>query len=573
MTGKMRRVLFTFILCMVVSGTHAAEPSAIGSWVGTLQAPVGDLRVWLTVSASADSSLSAEFESVDQAPGQKIPVSTITASGETLTFAIKRVGANYEGTWNAKLNQWEGVFSQGMNMPLILKQGTPENNTTTIDGLDGIWRTKMTLNNVDLRLILSVRTSDVGTIATLDSPDQMAYDIPLRGLALDGTEVTFNIPVAGARFVGQLDHNENSITGVWHHAGDITSDLMFKLDTLPKKTSVNRPQEPKAPFPYYVEDVKIDNASSNITLAGTLTLPKGKGPFPAAILISGSGPQDRDETVFGHKPFAVLADHLTRKGIAVLRYDDRGVGESTGLHDKANSQDFATDANAAWHFLASHSAIDPAKIGMIGHSEGGMIAPIAYSENSKIAFLVLLAGPGVNVVDLMLEQKRLIALSQGAKEADVLKMVETLKPILKTIATTGDVSRLSNKLEAVLDENALQSLGVKPEGKTAMIEQLSSPWARFFYAYTPEKYLPSIKVPILAVNGELDVQVAAKQNLSGLKKLLKNNPDATILELPRLNHLFQTAETGALGEYADIEETFAPEALKIISDWIADRYL
>jgi uncharacterized protein len=325
---------------------------------------------------------------------------------------------------------------------------------------------------------------------------------------------------------------------------------------------------PQPPFPYHSEEVRIANPRApGVTLAGTLTLPPGRGPFAAAILITGSGAEDRDETLLGQKPFLVLADHLTRAGIAVLRLDDRGTAESTGTFAGATSADFATDANAAFAFLRARPEVDPHAIGYIGHSEGGMIGPIAARDNPDVAFLVLLAGPGAPARQILDGQRRAIGHSQGVTDAQL----EASRPIQNLLLDTAASADSTEAVTARL-RTSLAARGIPEEQQARMIQQVTDPWFRYFLRYDPAPNLARLRVPVLALNGSLDRQVIAADNLPGIRTALRDDPDATVRELPGLNHLFQHARTGAVGEYAEIEETMSPEVLDLVAGWINARF-
>jgi uncharacterized protein len=332
-----------------------------------------------------------------------------------------------------------------------------------------------------------------------------------------------------------------------------------------------RPQLPRPPFPYRSEEVAFDNPRApGVRLAGTLTLPEGQGPFPAAILITGSGQQDRDETLLGHKPFAVLADHLTRSGIAVLRYDDRGTAASTGRYDGATAADFASDANAAFAWLRARPGIGP--IGFVGHSEGGMTGPIAMQDNGEVAYLVMMAGPGTRIPALMESQRRAIGESQGATAAELERGTPLQNALYAAASVEGDDAAVEMRLGAALTDDMLAAAGAGPGAREALLAQARNPWFRYFVRYDPAPVLARIRVPVLAINGSLDRQVLPAENLAGIRAAMAGNRDLTVIELPGLNHLFQTARTGAVGEYAEIEETMAPVALETISTWIKARF-
>jgi len=326
-----------------------------------------------------------------------------------------------------------------------------------------------------------------------------------------------------------------------------------------------RPQNPQPPFPYRVEEVTFD-AAEGVHLAGTLTLPEGQGPVPAVLLITGSGAQDRDETVFGHKPFLVLADALSRRGVAVLRVDDRGVGGSTGPMENVTTADFAEDAAGALTWLAARPDIDPARIGLIGHSEGGTIAPLVAGDEAAAdpAFVVLIAGPAVSGGEVLTEQSRRFQTARGIDPAVVEANAALQTRLMQTVA--------ANAADGEATAAAVRALLIGADVPAAAVEQgvqqTSAAWTRWFVAHDPRPSLAALDVPLLAIYGGKDVQVPADQNATALREAL---PAAEIVVLPDLNHLMQTAGTGLPDEYAQIEETIDPEALRIIVDWVAAR--
>lgn len=436
-------------------------------------------------------------------------------------------------------------------------------------GLDGVWRGQVMRNDVRLRLVLRIATGERGTSATIGSPEMYAI-APISELARDGDAVSFAVPLVGVRYSGTLVGER--ITGTWSRE-DAADQMVEFVRSASDSEPVARPQLPQPPFPYRVEEVRFANPEApEVTLAGTLTLPQGEGPFAAAILISGSGPHDRDETILGHKPFAVLADHLTRAGIAVLRFDDRGAGGSSGVHAGATSADFATDANAAFAFLRHRDEIDPGSIGFIGHSEGGIIAPLAALENENLAYLVLLAAPGTRPETLMESQLRAVRQAQGATEAELDRQAPIEALVLAVAAADGTTTEVEARLRAELTDDRLRAAGHAPGWREFIVARATDPWWRYFARYDPAPVFARIRVPVLAINGSLDRQVAPRENLEGVAAALRHVPDVTVRELPGLNHLFQTAQTGALGEYGDIEETFAPAALELVSAWINQRF-
>ncbi len=424
-----------------------------------------------------------------------------------------------------------------------------------------------------LRLLVRIRKADDGSLAgDLESLDQApGRKFPLSAVHASAGRLEFAIPVLGASFAGRFEPGAARWVGEFHQGGAVLP-LVLERDEEAAATPP-RPQTPKPPFPYKVEDVRISNPEAEgVVLAGTLTLPQGDGPFPAAILVSGSGPQDRDETLFGHKPFLVIADYLTRRGIAVLRYDDRGVGESRGDFASATSADFASDARAAVAFLRRRPDIRADAIGIIGHSEGGMVGPLAAREDPHIAYLVLLAAPGTPIIELLQAQNTFLAEFQGKSAAEVARLRALNARILKAAAAARDAEAAKAAVNAILDPDTRAALGLTDAAAEKMVAQLSSPWFRYFLRADPAAILAGIDIPVLALNGDLDRQVPADANLAAIARALSHNGDVTVHALPGLNHLFQHAKTGAPAEYAAIEETFSPDALALIADWIGARF-
>jgi hypothetical protein len=325
-----------------------------------------------------------------------------------------------------------------------------------------------------------------------------------------------------------------------------------------------RPQNPKQPYPYREEEVQFENKAAGISLAATFTIPQGRGPFPAVFLITGSGPQDRDEAILGHRPFLVLADYLTRKGIAVLRADDRGFGKSSGNFATATTADFATDAEAAVAYLKTRSEVNPRQIGLVGHSEGGIIAPMVAARNPDVAFIVMMAGSGVPGDEILVSQTLLLTEVSGKSHEEAEKNAADEREILALVKQEKD--------SAILEKEVREKLAGKiPEAQLGIqLKAVSSPWFRYFIDYDPAVALRKVTCPVLAINGEKDLQIPPKQNLPVIRRALEagGNKNFEVDELPGLNHLFQTAKTGAIGEYAEIEETISPAALEKIASWI-----
>jgi uncharacterized protein len=557
------------IAALLVATALEAQDRALGDWHGILATPAGNYTLVISITEAPNGGRAGALESIDQQVGQKIPLANVTASAERIAFAIPSLGASYQGDWNESEQTWTGQWSQGGVLPLRFQRGKPP-ALPNVEGLDGTWRATLPRGSANLRLVLRIRTSAYGTRVRLDSPDVGAMGIEVQDFGRAGDTVQFRVPAAQVEFRGVVAGS--ALGGTWARPGQPDARVTFARDSAPPAAR-QRTQWPITPRGYRAEDVSFANPDdARVTLAGTLTLPDGPGPFPAAVLISGSGPQDRDETIFGHRPFAVLADHLSQRGVAVLRYDDRGVGRSRGDHANATSADFATDANAAVQYLRGRPEIQHRAIGFVGHSEGGMIAPIAAVGNDRVAFLVMLAGPGTRTDELVLSQRRLLGESQGLTREELDRAEPLYRDLLRAVREASDSSGAVRRVQALLTDESLTRLGVSSGQREFLTRQFTSPWMRYFVRYDPAAFLPRLRVPVLALNGSLDRQVPAAENLAALRTLLSKNRDATVRELPGLNHFFQAARTGALGEYETIAETFAPSALEELSVWIVARF-
>jgi pimeloyl-ACP methyl ester carboxylesterase len=433
----------------------------------------------------------------------------------------------------------------------------------------GDWSGSLSAGGAEYFLVFHVTEAEDGLAATMDSPDQGAYGIEASSAVYANDTLTVGFAAIAGEYVGTLSEDGN-LTGTWTQGGQA-----FPLELSPAEEETpeaRRPQEPAEPLPYLAENVVFTNAEAGIDLAGTLTLPGGPGPHPAAVLISGSGPQNRDEEVFGHRPFLVLADHLTRQGVAVLRYDDRGVGESGGSFATATSLDFATDADAAMAYLQGRGEIDAGRIGLIGHSEGGVIAPMLAAESDDVAYVVMIAGPGIRGDALLIMQGEAINRAAGATEEQIATNHELQRRLFEAVASHAAESDLEAEVRELFAESAAGMTTAQVDGQVAF---LTSPWMRWFLAHEPVEVLERLTVPTLAVTGSKDLQVPAEANLSAIEGALTaaGNPDFEVVVLDGLNHLLQTAETGLIAEYGRIEETMAPVALRTIGDWIAQRFV
>ncbi|MGO1242841.1 MAG: alpha/beta hydrolase family protein [Sphingobacterium sp.] len=440
-----------------------------------------------------------------------------------------------------------------------------------------IWQGK--LNNIRLVLKISNDSITNQNTAVFDSPDQGAMGLQVSDLTITKDSVIALSAQIGGGFFGAFNADRTELVGEWKQGG--TMPLVLKR--VEKEIEVKRPQTPKAPFPYQEEKVIYHNHDKSIQYGATLTFPDTNQSTAAVILISGSGQQDRDETLFGHKPFWVIADYLSRNGIAVLRVDDRGVGETTGEVMSATSMDFADDVLVGIEYLKAHKGINIKKIGLIGHSEGGVIAPLAAMKSEDIAFIISLAGVGVKGMELMQKQIHQGNVQLGLNAEEINKVDTLVRMIIDLSDRYTDKKQLqaafAKSMQEWLDnqpEPLLVKLGYKGPNADKNIDQMAGrffmPWMRFFLKYDPSTTLGKIKIPVLALNGEKDTQVSAKENLAGFNKLLTKagNKNFKTMALPNLNHFFQHAETGDMSEYATIEETISPEVLSIMENWIKD---
>jgi len=442
--------------------------------------------------------------------------------------------------------------------------------------LEGAWLGTLKVPGMDLRVVFNITAKADGALSgTLDSPDQGATGIALSRVSRENGRVTIEVSAVHGRYEGTLSADGAEVSGKWTQGG-IALDLPLKrVKEAPK---LQRPQEPKRPYPYRDEEVTYPNTRDGITLAGTLTMPGAGAPFPAVILISGSGQQDRDESVFGHRPFLVLADYLTRRGIAVLRVDDRGVGGSQGDAAQATSADFARDVLAGVAYLKTRQEIDPTRIGLIGHSEGGLIAPLVATQARDVAFIVLLAGTGVPGDVIIEKQIANLLQTGGADQTAIDAALAAQRRVYEIVKNEADPNRAKEKVRAIvqeslakLDEKQKEALrGMESHYLDAQVQAATSPWFRFFITHDPKTVLRRVRCPVLALNGELDKQVLSQDNLPAIEQALREggNTRVTIRELPGLNHLFQTAKTGNVDEYARIEETMSPRALETVAQWI-----
>jgi hypothetical protein len=418
-----------------------------------------------------------------------------------------------------------------------------------------------------VQIVLEILKNEDKTWKCLFSmPHHGLQGASVQDLSIKERTISITIPLVMFTYSGSLKEDQQTIEGVLKRD---KTEIKLNLVKVIKISSMIRPQTPQKPYPYEEKDLKFKNIKDNIILAGTLTHPKSGGPFPAAILISGAGPQDRNEEGFsGHRPFHVLADYLTKRGIAVLRYDDRGVGESTGSQEKATSADLAEDVKAAFLFLKEQSVIDPAKIGLIGHSEGGFLAQLVASEIKEIAYIVLMAGPALPTKDILLYQLKIAAGQAVFPRPLSVDIAQSFEQIYTVLEKEQNDEMAKEKVYSILKE-----IHMPPDVAKEIVEYCMSPWNRYQIKINPEEFLSKVKCPVLALGGNKDTHVPSTQNLKAVEEILQKagNKNYKTVELSGLNHLFQTARTGLVTEYSLLEETMAPVVLRTIGDWIIEQ--
>lgn len=456
--------------------------------------------------------------------------------------------------------------------------------------ITGNWEGKLEVQGTEIPIVFHILKDSSGNLsASFDSPKQNAYNLACSEVIVSADSLILMMQVINGKYSGKLNKSLNTLSGTWHQSGiSIPLNMQKTEDTVTLK-KINRPQTPKPPYPYKSEDVIYFNTDKSIQFGATFTVPLPdananyfRAPvYPTVILITGSGKQDRDETIFNHKPFAVIADHLTRNGIAVLRVDDRSMGKTTGDFSKSTTADFAKDVEAGIDYLKTRLAVDTNNIGLLGHSEGGLIAPIVASVRKDVQFIVLLAGPGIKTLDLMEQQSADVMASAGISEADIIQYRPLYKNTVTAIINAKDSASASQQVIAVFKKwqkdkspaTIKNTTGVETEKDiiafaNAFIKDLNNPWFRYFMKLNPWDYLSKTNCPILALNGAKDIQVAAKPNLEGIKNASEKNNNVTTMEIPGLNHLFQHCQKCTVDEYGQLEETFDTGTLQLIKDWI-----
>ena len=440
-------------------------------------------------------------------------------------------------------------------------------STSFSQQITGRWGGDLNLpQGVTLPLVIHIEAAGDSLKATMDSPAQGATGIPVDKTSFDNNELNFSVKALQLNYKGKL--TGDSITGSFTQMGHVLPLVLKKQNG--NDLQLNRPQTPRPPFHYNIQDVSVTNTEEGNTLAGTLTIPNEKD-FPVVVMITGSGAQDRDETLFGHKPFWVIADYFANNGIGTLRLDDRGVGGSSKGKAGATSADFATDINSAVNYLHNKGYKN---IGLVGHSEGGMIAPMVAINNKNVKFMISMAGPSLPIDSLMVLQNMAI-LKAGGASAELIEATRRQARSLYAYINNYNGINFETDLKSII-LTQMQTNGADTSNQQVkdaalnQVAQFKAPWFRYFLKYNPANNISKLKIPVLAINGEKDVQVSAKENIAAWQQLLTKgeNKNFETMELPNLNHLFQETKSGSIAEYGTLEQTFSPAVLKIMKDWI-----
>ena len=427
--------------------------------------------------------------------------------------------------------------------------------------IEGYWKGEIDLGTLKLEMAFNIKAIENGYSATLDVPAQGAFDFPVDETTFKDGHLQLTMSAMDASYSGTP--KDGVIEGEFTQRGMTFPLNLVKAEKKEQKKA--RPQDPQPPFNYHIEEVTFVNEKEGNTLVGTLTIPEGEGPFPAMVLVSGSGQQDRDEELMNHRPFWIIADYCALHGIAVLRYDDRGIGGSKGEVENATSLDFSYDAEAAFDYLRNRKEINASKVGILGHSEGGVINFMVAARRPEVAFLVSLAGPSVNGIEVLKEQQAAILRASGMSEEAVQFSSSANAQLFDIIEASNDRVGADSLMRQLV-----KGWGYNEELTEQTVGQMTSPWMYYFLKYDPTEAIVKTNCPALLLNGSKDLQVIASQNLPGYEKIISEHgkTNLTLRELPDLNHLFQHCETGSPNEYFEIEETISPEVLVLIVEFV-----
>lgn len=573
---RTRFIIAAFFSLLIFHST-SAQQSIMGHWEGSIKIQGQELMIKLDFK-TADAGLAATID-IPQQSAKGLPLKNVRYEHPKVYFELPAGpglavfdGERKDSLIAGKFTQAgiEGTFSLhqgGENAQEVVEQAPPRYKPIV-----GVWTGAIQIMGQDLGMSVTFKMKTGELKAFMDIPQQNASGLSLTKVSFDSQKVHFELPAGPGLAVLDGQMKEDSIKGIFSQAGMIGR---FYLS----RGAAKKVEEPEEVVPYKKEEVVFYNDS--IKLEGTLTLPPTKGPHPAVVMITGSGPQNRDEELFGFKPFKIIADDFTRKGIAVLRYDDRGVGGSSGNTGRSTTADFAQDALAAIHFLQSRSDINPRQIGLCGHSEGGIVAPLAASQSKEVAFIICIAGTGVNGAAIILAQEELIMRADSSSEEKIKKALAVTKHSIDAVLTGGNLDEVKKEIRdsfeqdlAVMPEAQRNAIANKEEylksAVDAQVLGLQSPWFKYFLTYDPAPALEKVKCPMLALFGELDLQVPAELNKKFMETALKRgeNKDYSVKVFPKANHLFLTATNGSPKEYGTLKKEFVPGFLETMSDWI-----
>ena len=533
-----------------------------------------ELRLVLHLSKDAQGAWQAKVDSLNQAV-YGMEASKVAYQEGALRFEIASVGAKFDGKIQPDHRTLRGVWEQGgMGLPLKFEKraagAEARAAANSISKAEGTWQGAIEVANMRMRLQLHIAHDEKGQLlASVDSLDQGIQGIPATQVSEKDGQLKLAIDTFQAEYHGTLSGNKNEITGTWTQ-NDAAEKLDFRRSSKPLE--LRRPQNPVKPYPYKEEEVSFASAEGKATLAATLTIPQGAGPFPGVVFIGGSGRTDRDESIAGHKPFLVLADALTRQGIAVLRYDKRGTAQSAGDYEQASMQDFAADAQAAFAFLTSRKEIDLKRTGVLGHSEGGILAAMVAARGNDVNWLVLLAAPAATGERTLLKQSELIARTGGLPEEQIAHSQQLDRMAYAAVRSEKGPAALEARLKELVEKSGLNG-AMPPAALQEQMRLMTTPWFREFLDFDPEPVFAQLKCPVLALNGDRDLQVDADDTVPLLRNAYEKsgNKDFTVAQISGVNHLFQHAPSGSPALYGAIEETIAPEVLKAIEHWLAQH--
>lgn len=568
-------LLLGFLLALSITplsfSAEATKADLAGAWRGKIDPEGAAIELVFHIEANQDGGWSGTVDTPAQS-SYGLPLSGISVDGDgSVTIAVAATGGLYQANLQDSGQRLEGTWKQGgaeLKLECKREAALAPMPTELSDALIGIWEGPLSVGAIELRIVLNLQTQDGGKLGGyMVSPDQSPAEMAVTRVDhLEGRRSRICVGIAFLALEMDLSDDGQELSGSFHQGRGKFDIALTRKEQI---SSVRRPQEPKPPFPYKAEEVSYENKAAGVTFAGTLTLPEGTGPFPAVLLISGSGAQDRDESIFQHRPFLVIADHLTRQGIAVLRVDDRGVGGTSAGNDPENAttEDFVGDAICGVDFLWQRKEIAKGQIGLIGHSEGGVIAPMASVRDERIAYIILLAGTGVRGDQLLMRQNELVSRASDTDEEEIQTGLALNRKLFDVVLrddldSAGQAAEIKKILDAAEDMDQDQADQIKA--------QLGNRWIQWFIRHDPVPTLEKVQIPVLALNGTLDLQVPCQENLDAIKSALQRggNRDHETIAYPNLNHLFQHCETGAITEYAKIEETFSTEVLDKMTSWI-----